>query len=230
MSSHTLRTALYAPAKAKPAPKGAAPVSAAMSLEKVASNMAGSSSFSARRAILFFTCTISGLLLDLVTKTAIFNWLGWPGEKQEVWLVYDYLGFQTSVNPGAVFGLGAGYTYLFVTLSFAALGVIGYFAFIRKPALDSLLFYTLAFVSAGILGNMYDRLGLHHTANMPEQFKYCVRDWILFQCRHIPLQIFNPWPNFNVADCFLVLGSCILAVHSFFIEEQGKGESLKSEV
>jgi signal peptidase II len=173
-----------------------------------------------QRAIIFCTCAISGFLLDIATKTSIFAWQGWPGEQAGVWwIIPEYLGIQTSVNPGAVFGLGAGYSSVFAALSFVALGVIGYVALIRQPALHGLLFYTLAFITAGILGNLYDRLGLHHTAELPADYRNCVRDWILFQCREIPLKIFNPWPNFNIADCFLVVGSIILAIHSFMAEE-----------
>ena len=165
------------------------------------------------RPLLFLCLAGSGFWLDWFTKTWVFQWHGWPDPDREVWwLIPEHLGVQTSVNPGAMFGLGAGFTSVFAIFSFVALGAIGYFAFLRRPALEPLLFYTLAFVVAGILGNLYDRLGLHHTPDTPSWARHCVRDWILFVYHGVPLC--DPWPNFNVADCFLVLGAIIIGGHS----------------
>jgi signal peptidase II len=168
----------------------------------------------------FVGLALLAFAVDCASKFWIFSWRGWPNMEQEVWwLIPNYLGVQTSVNHGALFGMGAGYTTGFALLSFVALGVIFYFAFRRYESLDTLMFYTLAFVSAGILGNLYDRLGLYHTGTTPEFAQYAVRDWILFQCPAIPLRILNPWPNFNFADCYLVIGASVMAWYSFTTPE-----------
>ena len=75
----------------------------------------------------------------------------------------------------------------------------------------------LGCVTAGILGNLYDRLGLpglRWIANPPHHAGdpvHAVRDWILV--------MIGPWhwPNFNVADSLLVCGA-LLVWHSFTLK------------
>jgi signal peptidase II len=166
--------------------------------------------------VIFFTITIGGFVLDCWSKFVIFKRYGWPGPVEDIhYFIHNFFAIETSVNHGAVFGLGQGYRWVFVCLSFVALGVILYFAFFRRPKLEPFLFYTLAMVSAGILGNLYDRMGLHHFAGLDPDHYYGVRDWIRFEFHFIPLEMFKPWPNFNIADCFLVVGACILGWYSF---------------
>jgi signal peptidase II len=72
----------------------------------------------------------------------------------------------------------------------------------------------LAGVTGGILGNLYDRLGLWNSAGLAAEFRHGVRDWILFVWPESGLKIFNPWPNFNIADSLLVTGAIMLVVHA----------------
>jgi signal peptidase II len=37
----------------------------------------------------------------------------------------------------------------------------------------------------------------------------------LFEWPETKLNIFNPWPNFNIADSLLVTGAIMLVVHAF---------------
>ena len=76
------------------------------------------------------------------------------------WLWPDVFGFQTSLNEGALFGMGQGMVPVFAALSVvAALGIL-YWLFCLGAARDWLLTVALGCVTAGILGNLYDRLGL----------------------------------------------------------------------
>lgn len=173
------------------------------------------------RIALFSFLALTGVSLDLATKHYIFEWRTWARFGEVWWIAEPYFGVETSVNHGALFGLGSGYTLGFVLLSFVALIAIGYFVFVRKQLLDLWLTTALGLVTGGILGNLYDRLGLWHNAETPAFVRYGVRDWILFKYEAIPL--FNPWPNFNIADCCLVVGASLLALHSLRSEPKKSG-------
>ena len=95
----------------------------------------------------------------------------------------------------------------------ALVGIVTWlFAF--KAARDRWLTVALAFVSGGILGNLHDRLGLWDSVGIKAEFQHGVRDWILFVWPEVKLRMFNPWPNFNIADSLLVTGAIMLLVHA----------------
>jgi signal peptidase II len=185
------------------------------------------------RVVAFVAIALVGCAADLATKHAVFRWLGvapdfllpgsaaaaqrWRGDGELAhlwWLWPGRLGMQTSINTGALFGMGAGWWWLFALLSVAALIGIVAWLFYYGAARDRWLTVALACVTAGILGNLYDRLGLWNSAGLRPEFEHGVRDWILFVWPEVKLRIFNPWPNFNIADSLLVTGAIMLAIHS----------------
>jgi signal peptidase II len=172
----------------------------------------------------FFALAAVGGSLDLLTKEAIFRAFGYPGQQATWWLVQDRLGIQTALNPGALFGMGGGKRMIFAALSVAALAGIFSWLFLWKAARDRWLTFALGIISGGIIGNLYDRLGLWHFRGLPEgmdaEYTGAVRDWILFQWKEVPLRMFNPWPNFNIADAFLVAGAIMLAMHALTYREK----------
>ena len=178
----------------------------------------------ANRYAVFFSLAIAGWLIDLATKHWIFSWLGGPRERPVWWLWPDRLGFQTSLNEGALFGMGQGMVVVFSALSIVAAAGILFWLFFAGAAQDLLLTVALGLVTAGIFGNLFDRLGLPglrwkhpwiidnlHQVGEPV---YAVRDWIL-------VMIGNwPWPTFNVADSLLVCGAILLVWHAFWREAE----------
>lgn len=157
-------------------------------------------------------------MADLWSKAAVFRWRGIPGKQDVWWLVEEILGIETAVNIGAVFGIGAGQGTLFAGLSiFAGIG-IAVWLFWFKAAHSLWLTWALGMISGGIIGNLYDRLGLWWQPDYPEPWKSGVRDWILFRLEGVPL--FDPWPNFNIADSLLVVGACMLLYQSSFPGEE----------
>ncbi len=188
----------------------------------------GRLSFS-RYALFFLPCLI-GVFADLGTKYYMFaNYFeperanpNSPEYSQQIkhWLVDGVFGYQTSTNAGALFGMGSGYSWLFAIFSIVALLGILVWLFRFGAAHDRWLTFSLGLVSGGILGNLYDRVGLGHLATYPESVRNNVRDWILFELEGV--NFFDPWPNFNIADACLVCGAIMLFVHAFFYAEPEK--------
>ena len=53
----------------------------------------------------FASLAAVGCTIDLVTKASVFSWLGQPDGKENIyWLVKDYIGIETALNKGALFG------------------------------------------------------------------------------------------------------------------------------
>lgn len=155
----------------------------------------------------FVSLAVVGSAIDLWTKAAVFSWLGAPNGQQNIyWLIPGYVGIETSLNHGALFGMGQGKVWFFVMMSFIALiGITVWLARYRAIE-DWLLTTTLGVVCGGIIGNLYDRLGIW------SDFKiYAVRDWIRFSYDTNAYV----WPNFNIADSLLVCGAALLVWHAY---------------
>ncbi|MEX2175723.1 MAG: signal peptidase II [Pirellulaceae bacterium] len=171
------------------------------------------------RYVVFFAIAILGCAADLFTKEWMFRWRGLPRANNQFWLIQGRLGIETSVNPGALFGMGAGYWWIFALLSFAAAIGILTWLFVFRGAADRWLIVALGSITGGILGNLYDRLGLWDSTGLPPHLHHGVRDWILFVWPEVKLRIFNPWPNFNIADTLLVTGAILLVLHALLWRE-----------
>jgi signal peptidase II len=167
----------------------------------------------ASRYSVFFALAAVGCAVDLATKKWMFDWLGMPPSPTKP-LCGDVLGFQTSLNLGALFGMGQGLWPFFSAVSVVAIVGILYWLFWAGAARDWLLTVSLGSISAGILGNLYDRLGLpgltwaENSMRTPGERVHAVRDFILFKVGNYS------WPNFNIADSLLVCGAAVLLWHA----------------
>jgi signal peptidase II len=104
--------------------------------------------------------------------------------------------------------------WLFAATSVLAGAAILVWLFWFEAARDWWLCGALGAVMAGILGNLYDRLGLAErlwpgVSRGVVPTGHMVRDWILFQWND-----HWRWPNFNIADSLLVIGAAILFCHA----------------
>lgn len=123
---------------------------------------------------------------------------------QPVTVVPNVLEFSLVLNPGAVFGIGAGKRWFFVAFTVAALGLaIWMFGAWTRPR-DTLAHAAIGLLIAGGLGNLYDRL-----------VYACVRDFIhplpgvlMPFGWHMPFGGGREiWPYVsNVADLWLLIG------------------------
>ncbi len=164
--------------------------------------------------LLFAAIAIVSAAIDLVTKWAIFRRLGMPGERAGIVLVPRVLVLETNLNEGALFGMGQGMGLLFAGISCAAIGGILYAVSRRPTREDRWLLVALALITGGIIGNLYDRLGLpgltwHAPVARAGTPVLAVRDWI-----HFTLEGIIDWPIFNLADTWLVIGAGLLLLLS----------------
>jgi len=96
---------------------------------------------------------VAGLAVDLWTKHWAFDNIDPVAGKV---IIPKLMSFHRSLNEGALFGLGKGWTPLFIIASFLALAFVLYLFAHSKPKQRS-LHVGLALVLAGALGNLYDR-------------------------------------------------------------------------
>lgn len=164
------------------------------------------------RYCVFFALSIVLLWWDLYSKWLVFKTLGFEQRQSESWFVWlwgeNVFRLMTSFNHGALWGMGQGYSSVFAALSIVAAIAVLYWLFVARGAFSWWLTISLAFVMAGTLGNLYDRLGLHGLRDeQTGQIEYAVRDFLFFEVIH--------WPIFNFADTFLVTGAIMLFIQSF---------------
>lgn len=143
--------------------------------------------------------------LDQATKWAIIATFAQHEQRTIIPNFFDLCYF---MNTGAAFSIGSGNNWFFVLISFVALAALLFFS-MRGAFPDALSRWGSALVTAGIVGNLTDRLIHGH-----------VVDFLLFD---LHVRFANPWPAFNVAD------SCIcIAVGLFFIASFREGKAKAS--
>ena len=146
--------------------------------------------------LIFWPLVITGLALDLWSKSAIFEWLS-EKDSYSFSIIDGFLRLVMAVNSGAAFGIAAGQRYLLILISFAAMIVVfGVFFFARIKR--TIIYVALGLFTAGVCGNLYDRI---FNDGM-------VRDFIdiYYGTYH--------WPAFNVADSMLCIGVSLMVISS----------------
>jgi signal peptidase II len=127
-------------------------------------------------------------------------------------VVPDLLELTLVLNPGAVFGMGAGRRAFFITFTAVAM-IFAVFMFARMTtARDRVSHFAIGLLIAGGLGNLYDRI-----------IYACVRDFL----HPLPGVRYPSWTPFgfagtevwpyvsNIADLWLIVGIGILMIKSF---------------
>lgn len=138
--------------------------------------------------------------IDQLTKwLAVLNLKGTGVET----VIPNVLGFAYVENEGAAFGILQGQRWLFLVFTGVVMAAILALLLFGKFRGYKLFNISATLIVAGGIGNFIDRL-IHG---------YVV-DFIQVQ--------FFEFPVFNVADCFVVVGSLLLLVFFFFFYDEKK--------
>lgn len=135
-----------------------------------------------------------GVALDQITKQLADAHLRGRGI---VTVIDGFFDLRYARNPGAFFSLGAGLEpsvrrAFFVAASLAASALIVRI-YAKTPASQGALRWALAFLLAGAIGNLIDRLRLGHVVDFVD---------VYWGASH--------WPAFNVADSAISIGAVLL--------------------
>ena len=154
--------------------------------------------------LIVWSMSIAGLLLDIWTKTAVFEWLD-QRPSQNFSIINGFLRFTMALNDGAAFSFLAGKTYLLTAISVIALIVI-FVVFLFNGTQYRSIHIALGLLTGGICGNLYDRIfndGL-------------VRDFIDVYIGNMH------WPTFNVADILLCVGVGVMIISILITEKSSQ--------
>lgn len=149
------------------------------------------------------------LVLDLVTKYVID---GMYEEGTGVSAIPGLFNIISVHNYGAAWGIFEGSQVMLIIMSLVFLGIFIWYFIVEKKK-SWLLIVTFAFLFAGCLGNLYDRI----------VFGY-VRDFIQFA-------FWQSFPIFNFADTFLTIGVIMFIIYLLIplFKKQGKNKVMEAE-
>ena len=106
-------------------------------------------------------------------------------------------------NRGAAFGILQNQRWFFITLTIIICIAIAYFLIIGRDE-SLILRISLSMILGGAIGNLIDRIKQGYVVDM---FHFTFIDF----------------PVFNVADCFIVIGTVLLGYYILFMaEKEGK--------
>jgi signal peptidase II len=146
---------------------------------------------------LYLTLAALVLALDQFSKywVAVTLWRG-----GEVPVIDGFLKLSYTENPGIAFGMlsDGDLKWFLIAISVAALIVVGYYM-TKTPPWNRLLLWSLSLLSAGIAGNLVDRVRMGRVIDFIEVY---YRD------------VFT-WPVFNVADSAITIGAALMAIELF---------------
>lgn len=164
---------------------------------------------------LFSLAAVASVSADLLSKRAVFDWLG-PESPEPFVLIPGWLQFNTAINQGGLWSLGAGFGeamnfWLTCFAATAAAAITAWACFTIRPG-QKLFPVVFGVILGGALGNLYDRLVYAG-----------VRDFIQFHYQHVWY-----YPTFNIADSCLVCGAIFLAAASFWTRDEDAADAVRT--
>ena len=161
---------------------------------------------------------LGAFLLTFPTDQATKIWVDHSLTYADRVTVIDGFFYLTHVrNPGAAFGLFTDGPVeirlgIFIGVTLIAIGII--FSFFRRLAPgDRLSALALGMILGGAAGNLIDRV-----------FRGEVVDFL-----HFRLWGGYTWPDFNLADTWIVIGVALLLLELLAVEGESRGERARTE-
>ena len=113
-------------------------------------------------------------------------------------IINDVFELHYTENPGVAFSMLEGQKWIFIPITvIACIGIVA--MMLRSPMRIHRLFnITCVLILSGAIGNLIDRI----------VYGYVV-DFLYFKLIDFPI--------FNVADCFVVIGACLLFIFVLFV-------------
>ncbi len=149
------------------------------------------------------------LTADLITKEIAERVL----IGRDITLIPGFFDLTLVWNKGAAFGILANASeavrkLILIFASLIAVIITVIFTYKKQRDLHPMQIYSLALITGGALGNLYDRI-----------FIGAVRDFIDWHIKQYH------WPAFNIADTSITLGIAIFIFYELFLKKKEKGES-----
>ena len=144
----------------------------------------------------YLLASIIVFLLDQITKRVVTEGMT---QHESITVIPDFLNMTYIHNRGAVFGLGSSVTSPYLSWGLSILSVVSLaiilIYFLRLNVRNSRMYFGLALVLGGAIGNLYDRL----------RYGYVIDFIDLHWYEH-------HWPFFNVADMAICIGVGLLLI------------------
>lgn len=171
--------------------------------------------------------TLLVFIVDQVTKYLAHNYIQ-PFETIEV---MPFFNLVIRYNPGAAFSFlaDAGGWQKYLLSGLAILVSIGIVVWMYKtPANNRQLSVGLAFVLAGAVGNLTDRLILGKVIDFIDWY-YPASSSSCFWGFFYGSDNMCHWPSFNIADASILLGAVMLLLDSYFTSKNEKSSEDNNE-
>ena len=138
-------------------------------------------------------------VFDQLTKYFTLKFLN---EFESVNIIKGFLSFTHVHNTGGPWSIFSDKPYVFVVMTIIIFA-IGLIYFKKNKPEHFLCKASICLIAGGALGNFADRLFRGYVVDM------------------IDVNLFD-YPVFNVADCYIVVGSILLCVYVLFFEKEKK--------
>lgn len=150
-----------------------------------------------------FTCIVVAIIAALVGVDQLAKWLAavYLKSGDPVTVIPGVLQLSYTENEGAAFGMMQGGRWFFVALT--GILMVALFAFLLSKKMRKFRWFHVStiLIIAGGIGNLIDRIVQGYVVDFFET-------------------TFMSFPLFNVADCFVVIGSVLLLIFYGFLYEE----------